>query len=245
MRKKKIDRRYLGFAVQVTAPFIALWMVWQYATWPLMILSLAVFFMMRCIGATIMYHRILSHNTHTMHPVVAFICTAFGFYGSLTAPVSFCAAHESHHKYSDTARDPHPPLLIGWRACFPLFWNGDKPTDGLDLRTIARLRRNKIANFFDKYYWYLIALPFLLLFVSPQAYMFGYFVPMAMAMAVIPLTTLNHDSNGPKNMGTLYGIITGGEHMHKWHHEHPYDTTGEGWLNTIICLIATKNTKRR
>jgi len=49
--------------------------------------------------------------------------------------------------------------------------------------------------------------------------------------------------NGPKDMGFWYGIISGGEHMHKQHHERLFDTSKEGWINTITDIIATKKVK--
>jgi hypothetical protein len=44
-------------------------------------------------------------------------------------------------------------------------------------------------------------------------------------------------------MGFWYGIISGGEHMRKQHHEQPFDTSKEGWINTIADIIATKRVK--
>lgn len=236
-----MDRRYLVHLLQLLGPPLSAWAVYEYFSVVGILVALVTFFLMRCIGATITYHRVLCHQTHTMRPAVEFICTALGFYGSQTAPVSFCAAHASHHKYVDTDRDPHPPVLIGWRAAFPLLWNGDGPTDGLDLRTIVRIRRNPIANFFDKHYWKLVGLPLLLLWVSPQLFLFAYLLPMTLSFMSLSLSTFNHGSGGPKNMGKFFGICTGGEHMHEWHHAHPHDTTGEGWLNSIICAIAIPN----
>lgn len=234
------DRRYTLFIAQITTPFIAAWAIIYYATIPLIVLSLIMWFLMRCIGSVITYHRIHGHNTHTMHPIVETICTALGFYGSLSSPMQFCSVHTLHHKYVDTEKDPHPYNLLGWKILFPIFWNNSGTQAG-DLRTVARLRKNKIANFFHEYYWPLLLVPFLLTLISWQIFLFAYVVPLAMTLISLAISTLNHDKEGgPKYMGELFGILTLGEHHHKWHHDHPNDTTGEGWLNTVIELIAKK-----
>ena len=116
----KLDKRYTLFAFQVLGPFVALWALWQYATLPLLLLSVVMFFLFRCIGAVITFHRILGHRTHKMHPVVEFICTGLGYYGSLSSPIEFCASHVHHHKYVDTWDDPHPYKLLGWNGITPM-----------------------------------------------------------------------------------------------------------------------------
>lgn len=231
------------FVFQIVSPFIAAWAAYQYATIPLLLVSALMFFLMKCVGQVITYHRVLGHKTHVMHPWVEFVCTALGFYGSLITPVAWCAMHINHHKYADTWKDPHPPTLLGWKAAFAVFWNDSGPNSG-DLKTAARLQRNKICMFFEKYYWPLLVLPFALLAVSTTAFWFVYFIPLTLSFWSLHITVFGHDQTGPKYMGLLYGIVSMGEHHHKWHHDHPNDTTGEGWLDTIINLITIRPVKK-
>lgn len=235
-----IDRRYPLTLVQLLCPLITVWALLSYATLPWILVTAVMFFLMRTVGGVITYHRIHSHRTHKMHPVVEFICTALGFYGSFTSPVEFCATHNNHHKYVDTDRDPHPHILKGWKTLFPILWNDSTPSSG-DIRTVVRLRRNKITNLFYEHFWIMASLPLLLLLISVPAFFFIYFVPFTLSIWSAAISTFNHDELGPKNMGFWYGIISGGEHYHKWHHDHPYDTSGEGWLHTIIQLITLKS----
>lgn len=237
----QIDRRYVLTVIQLISPFIVSWAIIYYATLPWILISLLMFFFMRVVGGAITYHRIHNHRTHTMNPVMEFICTAFGFYGSLMSPVEFCVSHDSHHKYHDTDKDPHPYKLKGWRILFPILWNDNSGSE--NLRSIVRLKRNKIVNFFYEKYWLLLPLPFLLLLISLPAYLFIYFVPLSLSLWSTAISSLNHDENGPKNMGFWYGIISGGEHMHKHHHDRPFDTSKESWINTTINIIATKRIK--
>jgi len=234
-----IDRRYALTAVQLLGPVITIWALLTYSTVWWLALSLVMFFLMRTIGGVIMYHRIHSHRTHTMNPVMEFICTALGFYGTFTSPVEFCAQHVNHHKYSDTEKDPHPHTILGWKSLFPILWNDSGPESG-DVRTVVRLRRNKITNLFYERFWLMSLLPLLLIPISLELFLFGYMIPFTLSIWSAAISTFNHDENGPKDMGFWFGVISGGEHMHKWHHARPYDTSGEGWLDRVINIIAKK-----
>lgn len=239
----QFDKRYLSALVQLVGPVVLLWAVYYYSTISLLLLSLVMFFLFKCIGQVITYHRILCHKTHEMHPIIKFIGTGLGFYGSLVSPIGWSAMHINHHKFADTWKDPHPPTLLGWKTMFSIFWNDSGPTSG-DLRTILRLKKDPIANFYDTYYWPLLFLPVLLLVISPQAFLFGFWIPMVMSVWSLYLTVYGHDKDGPKYMGILYGILSMGEHHHKWHHDHPADTRGEGWIHNILEVLAYSNRRR-
>ena len=238
---QNVDRTYHLFVLQLIMPVIAVWATLTYFTWPWFIAALVMFFLMRCVGAVVTYHRIHGHRTHTMHPVVEFICTGLGFYGSISSPIDFCSTHVNHHKYMDTEKDPHSPKYLGWKAMFPLFWV-DRQTG--DLRTMVRLGKNKITRFYHDYYWPLLLVPFLLLFVSLEAFLFLFVVPTGLSLFTLSISTLNHDENGPKKMPWWYGVLTGGEHHHKWHHEHATDTSGEGWLDYVANAVGTRRVKK-
>jgi fatty-acid desaturase len=237
-----MDRRYVLFLAQITTPILLVLALIFFATPLWVTVSVIMFFLYRGVGVTITYHRIHAHGTHQMHPIVEAICTALGFYGSLSSPIAFCATHNTHHKYEGTIKDPHPPNLIGWKAMFPLFWNGKAPTYGYDLKTVVRLKKNKIVMFFEKHYWKLLLLPFLLLFISLEAFLFIFLVPVSISLLGLAVSVFNHDKEGnAKNQGVLFGLITAGEQAHEWHHKYPWDTSGEGFLNKAINLIAKPN----
>lgn len=63
---------------------------------------------------------------------------------------------------------------------------------------------------------------------------------MTLTQLSLAFSTLNHDNNGPKNMSILFGILTGGEHHHVWHHNNPGDTSGEGLIHHIANFISIK-----
>lgn len=232
-----MDKRYVLIVTHLFSP-IAILLGIYYFSWPFLIITLIMCFLMRTVGTVITYHRILGHRSHKLHPYVEFICITLGFYGTLASPIEFCASHTLHHKYTDKEGDPHP-YSLGWKKAFPIFWYDSGPSGG-DIKTIVRLRRNKIANFYHEYYWYLIFVPLVLLLVSFKLFLFAFLLPMTLTLISTSLSTMNHKESGPDNMGILFGILTGGEHHHVWHHKYPGDTSGEGWIHNIANFIAIK-----
>ena len=225
------DRRYILTAFQIFGTPIAIWALITQSTFPLLLATVFMFFMYKCIGVVITYHRILCHRVGKMNPIVQFLCTALGFYGSLLSPVTWSGVHIDHHKYTDTEKDPHSSIHLGWKGWFTILWN-----DTVDLRVMARLKRDKISNFFHTYYYYLLLVPFLLL-IFPKIFLFFWFIPACMSLWSQHLSVYNHDETGAINRGPLFGFLTMGEHHHKWHHAHPNDTSGEGLIHHITKTI--------
>lgn len=233
-----MDKAKFLFVLQLILPLLALWAVIVYSSLSWLLVSVLVFFLFRCIGYTLTYHRVITHQTHVMHPVVEFLCLALGFYGSMSTPLEAASIHMNHHKYMDTERDPHSPKHIGWKAWFPMFWV-DK--DKGDYKTIVRLSRNPRVMFFQKHYWLLMCVPLVLLLISLKAFLFLWLVPGAISLVTLSWSTFNHDADGPMNRGIIFGILTGGEHHHKWHHNHATNTSMEGFVDIILNIIARKN----
>lgn len=229
-----MDKAKFLFALQILLPPLAVICIALQGTILWVTLAILIFFLMRCIGYTLTYHRVITHQTHKLRPVVEWIGLTLGFYSSMSTPLEAASTHINHHKYMDTEKDPHSPKYIGWKAAFPLFWI-DK--DKGDLRTILRLSKNPRVMFFQKYYWILVFLPLLLLLVSFKAFIFIWLVPTAASLVTLSWSTFNHDETGPINRGIIFGILTGGEHHHKWHHNHATNTSGEGFVDTILNFM--------
>lgn len=225
------DKRYILTAFQLIGTPIAIWALITQSTPFLLAASLFMFFMYKCVGVVVTYHRILCHRVGKMNPILQFICTALGFYGSLLSPVTWAGVHINHHKYVDTEKDPHSPTHLGWKGWFSILW-----VDSVDLKVMARLKRDPICVFFHKYYYALILVPLVLL-IWPSVFLFFWFIPANMSLWSQHLTVYNHDENGAMNRGKIYGFLSMGEHHHKWHHDHPNDTSGEGWIHNLTKLL--------
>ena len=236
---KNFDKRYILTSFQLFGTPIAIWAALTYGTVQLLAFSLLMFFLYKCVGVVVTYHRILCHRAGKMNPVIQFICTAFGFYGSFLSPMTWSGVHINHHKYVDTDKDPHSPTHIGWKGWFSVFW-----VDSVDLKVMARIKRDKISNFFHEYYYSLLLIPVVGLILFPIPFLFGWLIPANLSLWSHHVSVYNHDETGAKEMGKLFGFLTMGEHHHKWHHDHPNDTSGEGWIHYITKALTYADSRQ-
>lgn len=80
---------------------------------------LAVFLFTYCLSltyVTVFYHRGLAHGAVVLKPWFARFVVKSGPWLTGIDPVAWSCMHRLHHKYSDTAQDPHSPVSSGpWR----------------------------------------------------------------------------------------------------------------------------------
>lgn len=79
-------------------------------------------------GTTIGYHRLLSHRSFKCPKAVEYFWVLGGYLAFEGSPLWWTAMHRAHHKYTDTALDPHSPryglknAYYGWmtQKSYPL-----------------------------------------------------------------------------------------------------------------------------
>lgn len=67
-------------------------------------------------ATTVYLHRVLAHRSLTVHSRVALVFRAVIWVMTGIAPRAWVAVHRKHHAFSDTAQDPHSPLVLGFWA---------------------------------------------------------------------------------------------------------------------------------
>jgi stearoyl-CoA desaturase (Delta-9 desaturase) len=66
---------------------------------------------------TVYLHRGLTHRALTMRPIAAVPCRFVIWLTTGMRPREWVAVHRKHHAATDTAEDPHSPLVVGfWRV---------------------------------------------------------------------------------------------------------------------------------
>ncbi len=79
-----------------------------------------LFYLWNGMGITIGYHRLLSHRAFKCSKAYEYFWVAGGYMTYQGSPIWWSAIHRAHHRYSDTALDPHSPrfgiahALYGW-----------------------------------------------------------------------------------------------------------------------------------
>ena len=158
-------------------------------------------------------HRYCSHKSwqpnRFVEAVSAFLCSAF----VLTPSMGWASIHRSHHRFTDTERDPHGNVHSVFHN-FMVF-NGIP-----SITSIPRwMIRDKLYVMQAKYYWEVAILFGLLMF----AIGLGGFWVATISVAYVFQVTLNlfgHPNKSPTN-NPLLAVIYSGELYHKFHHENP------------------------
>lgn len=199
------------------------------ATWPEVAICFFSFFVFVTIGSSIGFHRITAHNLKVSKWFYYFATTISTLQGAGSI-LAYVSNHRQHHRYADTAKDPHSPhtqslvkviLMRGYQT--------------LDVRAIIRLSRNlKSTDWLAityTYYWAIVlAFSTLLVLISPRLVMYGYIVPAVLSTFAISFFVdyLCHTRLGyvnfkvgdtSKNISWLVWI-TGGESLHNTHHKY-------------------------
>jgi stearoyl-CoA desaturase (Delta-9 desaturase) len=165
-------------------------------------------------GITVGYHRLLSHKAFGCPLWIRILLLFFAsipFYGPA---IVWVANHREHHRFSDTENDPHSPYYRG--ILYSYFLQVFSP---INFKYARDLLKQNIYRLQVKYYWYIIAIYFILLYIiDPFAVVYAYLAPAGFSKLIGGLVfTYSHRKNKPHN-DTWVGLLTLGEGFHLNHH---------------------------
>ncbi|MFI8033156.1 acyl-CoA desaturase [Acinetobacter sp. ABJ_C3_5] len=108
-------------------PFILLHLAcfavfWVGISWFAVIFML-IFYLVRMFAITAFFHRYLSHKTFQTSRTVQFIFLLIGTMSAQRGPLWWAAHHRYHHRFTDTAQDPHSSTHGFWYSHIGWFLN--------------------------------------------------------------------------------------------------------------------------
>ena len=159
------------------------------------------YWILATIGATYGLHRYWAHRKSSRNIWFEWISLICALMIGVYKPISWIGIHRLHHKYSDTAKDPHSPKYQGFWKVFLSRWEGHIP-----YHLVKDCVRNPRMRFFQRYGKYLI---WPVIIFSPYTIILGY-------IGIGILNTAGH-SNGPANHWWI-NILAPFEGNHKDHH---------------------------
>ena len=204
------------------------------------------------LGVTIAYHRYFTHTSFEAKPWVAVLLGVWGSMAMQGQIMTWVSVHRRHHRYCDTADDPHTPKSMGAGAKAML----DGFIDGYVGLTVSGrlctyvdyvrdLRKNKTVQFVDRYYWLWVALGWIIPgFIGMAWYgtWAGYWSgllaggPMRAFLQLNStgfVNTLGHlvgkrpfaTKDDSTNSGIVNAVSLNGEHLHNNHHAIPWSAS--------------------
>ena len=161
------------------------------------------------------FHRFFAHKSFETTAFKRRLLLLMGSSTGVGSCISWVGVHRTHHRYSDTERDPHSPRHIGLLRVWFTFWGNNWVVDP---STVKDLMRDPWQMFLHRnYFKVLIAW---LLFLSGVSYLLGSMLPIIILYALpctfmIMITGLY--TNGLGHMSGYRNFETD-DYSHNHHH---------------------------
>jgi len=211
-------QKLLATQVYIHIMFIVgLIMLPWYLTIPTIILSQIVY---SGLCGTVLFHRVVTHKNE-INPFIEKILILMSWLGATSSALAWAGTHRKHHRFSDTEKDPHSPIVMNKFKAYWQLSNNDKDI----IRYVPDLLRKPLHLFQHKNYFIVLHLIHIigLLLLPLQWYWVFLIVPgFLMWFTGSMVNCFCHDKNGPINSAIL-SILLVGEGMHKNHHVDPAD----------------------
>ncbi|MBI2742417.1 MAG: fatty acid desaturase [Chlamydiales bacterium] len=191
------------------------------------------------------YHRLYSHQTYKINPVVEAVLLFFATVATQGSALKWAADHRKHHAFVDTDRDPYS-IKKGFMYAHVL-WLFHK-ADPIDPKIIADLSKNRLLAFQHKYYGLLMMLCNALVFLF-FGYLFNDYLSAFVFIWGVRMLVLHHFTWFINSLAHTWGsqkfsqehsavdnylmsIFTFGEGYHNYHHTFASDyRNGVRWFH--------------
>jgi len=198
--------------------------MFMYATWTDWAWTAVVYSFM-AMGATVIYHRLLTHKSFVSPKWFEYFGTVCGTLGGYGSSIVWTAIHRAHHRHVDTDNDPHSPYHKGWFAVqFLIMFN--KPS----VRLVPDLLRSKFHVFMHNWYYGVhIAYAAILYSIDPFAVVYAHLVPSFLIFHAGGLINnwghtwgwQDHTGKDTSRNNPILGYLVFGEGWHNNHHANP------------------------
>ena len=207
--------------------------------------AVIVYFFTGAVGMSGTYHRLLSHKSYDCPKLWEYFGTVCATLGGTGSSIGWCAVHRGHHRYTDTAGDPHSPKYHPWYKIqfLSMFY---KP----QIKYVPDLLRSKFHVFMHHRYWIIhFIYATILYFIDPFALVYAWLFPsLLLWQGGSSINTFSHifghqdhDSKDASTNHWLPGIFVWGEGWHNNHHFNPAQMRfGEKWYQIDITYYTLR-----
>jgi stearoyl-CoA desaturase (delta-9 desaturase) len=110
-------RQRIGNLVGLAVPFAAfiavIVLTWNELVGPADLAILALMYSASALGATVGFHRLLTHRSFQTHKATEYVFAVLGTLSVQGSVISWVADHRQHHAHADADGDPHSPYGYG------------------------------------------------------------------------------------------------------------------------------------
>lgn len=204
-------------------------------SWGLVAVS-AILLYVTGLSVTAGYHRLYSHTTYKINPILEGILLFFATMAAQGSALRWSFDHRNHHAYVDTDRDPYSIKKGFWYAHF--LWLFEKPRT-IDNKVISDLVRKPLLRFQHRFYGLLLVLTNAISIFFVGWYFGDYYEAFLFAF-VVRLFFLHHFTWFINSLAHTWGartfckelsavdnyiiaLLTFGEGYHNYHHTFALD----------------------
>jgi len=220
-----------------------------------------VFYFYHILGITVGYHRLLAHRSFDCPKAVEYFFVIAGYLGFQSSPLWWATIHRGHHRFNDTALDPHSPRYGAWNSFIgwafkesytdlinPVHQSKDLTKDKLYLflEQGGDWRRMHLLNCFIGFSSRLILLALFgwkVALVSVAAGLSAQLMPFLLNFIChIPALGYRNFQGADDSINCWWvAILTGGEGWHNNHHHKPGSArTGMRWFELDAGYLLIK-----
>ena len=197
-------------------------------SWSALAVALAGVFVLGPIGINVGYHRLLTHKSFNSSLFLRDALVTVGTLIGAGPPIHWAAMHRVHHRFSDTAQDPHDSTRGFWYShVLHLF-----EVDGHEDSTYAPdLMKDRYLVFLNRYgIWLALAILPLLYWAGGVSWLlWGGFVRTTLTWHIMWFVNSASHMWGYRNYDTKdltrncwwVGLLAAGEGWHNNHHAQP------------------------
>jgi stearoyl-CoA desaturase (delta-9 desaturase) len=208
------------------------------------LVAAVVMFVVRGMGVTTGFHRLLAHRSFKTGRVVQFILALGGSLATQGGPLWWVAHHRAHHRDTDTDLDIHSPVTkglwqshIGWMMSHAAF--NEKGANSRDLHKFPELK------FLQRHYIWIILLQIAAIYAvgslmhavvpewgttGAQMLVWGFFISTVLTWHVtFMVNSVCHrwgarpyETGDASTNNVFIGIFAFGEGWHNNHHKFPF-----------------------
>lgn len=188
------------------------------------------------LSVTAGYHRLYSHTTYKINPVIEAVLLFFATMATQGSALRWSFDHRHHHAFVDTDRDPYSIKKGFWYAHF--FWLFEKPKP-IENKVIADLVKRPLLRFQHRFYGTLMVVSNVLVTFLIGYFFQDYFGAFVFAW-LLRTFFLHHFTWFINSLAHTWGartfceelsavdnyviaLLTFGEGYHNYHHTFAYD----------------------
>ena len=242
---QKFPQYYISLCYIVSVALFLVF-IWDYLDWRLLV-TWAVLQFLGMVGINMAYHHLICHKSYKTNTFWKIILTYIGGIATQSSPNEWALVHLTHHRYTDTERDPHTPNLSGnkimgvLRAALPVFMNITITDNKVNLMA-KKSFDDPIYRFFDYTHmlWFHGTWTGVYYFFGFDWLMIAFVFPIALAhIGETVINCFHFDMESVRRNAWFWNILIVGAGYHAKHHDTPRDYNTDWPVNKIIDMIKT------